>query len=64
MNIYIAPDLRERMREFQGRISWSKIASAAIEIAIKDYKAMLEMRAERRHSYGAAYKWINDAIHM
>jgi hypothetical protein len=60
MNLYISPDLRKRMRKFDGKINWSQVASAAIEAAMTSYVAR-ELKRRQRHSIAMSYRWVKVA---
>lgn len=61
MHVYVAPALRKRMRDYDDKINWSRVAAKAFEQAILDYHQEMNDRAARvakrrrlieRHSRG------------
>jgi hypothetical protein len=44
LNIYVAEELRDRMRRFDNRLNWSQIASVAFERAVDDAEQLDRIR--------------------
>lgn len=57
MNVYVSPELRERMREFDAVINWSQVASTAFEVAIENHikNTIHRMKKLRMH-----HSWVKD----
>ena len=61
MNIYVSPELRERMREFDAVINWSHVASAAFEAEMIKHRMHVERMLRSRRVRRAAL--IGDAAY-
>ncbi len=59
MNIYVSPELRDKMKEYDAVINWSKVAASAFEAAIITHVEMVKLKKKRMHAMNIAYSWVS-----
>jgi post-segregation antitoxin (ccd killing protein) len=45
MNVYVPPDLRQRMRQFDSKVNWSRVAAAAFEREVEAQERLRKSEA-------------------